>query len=156
MNIFIWALLNFIGIVIENIGTSIGKSKQYYKMQNTHLSSKNTKRLHCILASPLLAMSAISNFYFLGGQDIGNIFIQKIIHGKFIIFILVFYFLYAAFYLLYIERLYICYLIFYKYCILIIFIKIYTYYFLLLKISIFLIFSNLKYNSCIINKPRLR
>ncbi|XP_011056628.1 PREDICTED: protein-cysteine N-palmitoyltransferase Rasp isoform X1 [Acromyrmex echinatior] len=81
MNIFIWALLNFIGIVIEDIGTSIGKSKQYYKMQNTYLSSRNTKRLHCILASPLLAMSAISNFYFLGGQDIGNIFTQKIIHG---------------------------------------------------------------------------
>ncbi|KAG5346490.1 HHAT palmitoyltransferase, partial [Acromyrmex charruanus] len=88
MNIFIWALLNFIGIVIENIGTSIGKSKQYYKMQNTYLSSRNTKRLHCILASPLLAMSAISNFYFLGGQDIGNIFTQKIIHGN--LFILLF------------------------------------------------------------------
>lgn len=86
MNIFIWTLLNFIGIIIEDIGISIGKSKQYYKMQKTYLSSKNTKRLHCILASPLLAMSAISNFYFLGGQEIGNVFIQNILHGKFIIY----------------------------------------------------------------------
>lgn len=96
MNIFIWTLLNFIGIVIEDIGVSISKSKQYYKMQNTYLSSKNTKRLHCILASPLLAMSAISNFYFLGGQEIGNVFTQNILYGKFIVYFSTFYILYLV------------------------------------------------------------
>lgn len=55
-----------------------------------YLSSKNIKRFHCILASPLLVMSAISNFYFFGGESIGNIFIYNIIYGKFLIF-LVFY-----------------------------------------------------------------
>ncbi|XP_071637799.1 protein-cysteine N-palmitoyltransferase Rasp isoform X14 [Temnothorax longispinosus] len=80
MNIFIWTLLNFIGIIIENIGVSIGKSKQYHKILNMYLSSRNTKRLHCMLASPLLAISAISNFYFLGGREIGNIFIQNILY----------------------------------------------------------------------------
>jgi len=85
MNIFIWTLLNFIGIVIEDIGISIGKSKQYHKIQNIYLSSRNIKRLHCILASPLLALSAISNFYFLGGQEIGNIFTKNMLYGKFII-----------------------------------------------------------------------
>lgn len=85
MHIFVWTMLNFIGIIIENVGVSIGKSKRYLKIQNTYLSSKNTKRLHCMLASPLLALSAISNFYFLGGQEIGNIFTQNILNGKFII-----------------------------------------------------------------------
>ncbi|XP_011880609.1 PREDICTED: protein-cysteine N-palmitoyltransferase Rasp isoform X2 [Vollenhovia emeryi] len=83
INILIWTLLNFIGIVIENIGVSIGKSTQYLKIQNMYLSSKNTRRLHCVLASPLLALSAVSNFYFLGGQEIGNIFIENILyHGS--------------------------------------------------------------------------
>ncbi|XP_011688364.1 PREDICTED: protein-cysteine N-palmitoyltransferase Rasp isoform X4 [Wasmannia auropunctata] len=96
INIFIWTLLNFIGIVIEDIGVSIGKSKQYHKIQNTYLSSKNTKRLNCILASPLLAMSAISNFYFLGGQDIGNIFIQNILYGSWKNLLVLLFFLYCC------------------------------------------------------------
>jgi hypothetical protein len=84
LNIFIWALLNFIGIVLENIGILIAKSKQYQKIQIMFLSSKNIKRFHCILASPLLALSAISNFYFFGGQEIGNIFVQRLVHGKYL------------------------------------------------------------------------
>lgn len=87
MTIFIWALLNFIGVTIEDIGKSIGKSKQYRKMQDTYLSLEASRRLHCILTSPLLAMSAISNFYFFAGQEIGDIFIQNILHGKFITFL---------------------------------------------------------------------
>lgn len=82
MHIFVWALLNFIGVVIENIGVSIGKSIQYRRMQNKYLSPINTRRFHCILASPLLAMSAVSNCFFFGGQEIGNIFVHNIIYGK--------------------------------------------------------------------------
>lgn len=87
MNIFVWSLLNFIGVVIENIGVSIGKSIQYRQIKNMYLSSINTRRFHCILASPLLAMSAISNFYFFGGEEIGNIFVHDILYGKFLIFL---------------------------------------------------------------------
>ncbi|XP_070521933.1 protein-cysteine N-palmitoyltransferase Rasp isoform X2 [Cardiocondyla obscurior] len=96
INIFIWTLLNYIGIVIEDISIAIGKSKQYRKMQNTYLSSRNTKRLHCMLASPLLAMSAISNFYFLGGQEIGNIFIQNMLHGSWKSLFILLFFLYCC------------------------------------------------------------
>lgn len=96
MNIFIWALLNFIGLTIESIGKSIGRSKQFYKMQNKYLSPRNFKRLHCILSSPLLAMSAISNFYFFGGQIIGDIFVKNILYGKFFILVC---FLYLLFFL---------------------------------------------------------
>lgn len=82
INIFIWTLLNFIGVVIESVGVSIGKSTQYRKIQNIYLSAMNTRRFHCILASPLLAMSTISNFYFFGGEEIGNIFVHNILYGK--------------------------------------------------------------------------
>lgn len=96
LNIFIWTLLNFIGIMIENIGVWIGKSERYLKIQNTYLSSENTKRFHCILASPLLAMSAISNFYFLGGQEIGNIFAQNILYGSWKSLFILLFFLYCC------------------------------------------------------------
>lgn len=73
------------GVVIEGIGVTIAKSKQYNRIERKYLSSKNIRRFHCILASPLLAMSAISNFFFFGGEQIGNIFIQNTLNGKFLI-----------------------------------------------------------------------
>lgn len=85
LNIFTWTLFNFIGLTIESIGKTIGRSKQFREIQNMYLSPRNSKRLHCMLSSPLLAMSAISNFYFFGGQIIGDIFIQNILYGKFFI-----------------------------------------------------------------------
>ncbi|XP_071579106.1 protein-cysteine N-palmitoyltransferase HHAT isoform X4 [Temnothorax nylanderi] len=72
MNIFIWTLLNFIGIVIEDIGVSIGKT------------------------SPLLAISAISNFYFLGGREIGNIFTENILYGSWKSLSILLFFLYCC------------------------------------------------------------
>ncbi|XP_014478468.1 PREDICTED: protein-cysteine N-palmitoyltransferase Rasp [Dinoponera quadriceps] len=96
MNIFIWSLLNFLGIIIESIGVSIGKSTKYRKLQNMYLSSVNTRRFHCMLASPLLAMSAISNFYFFGGQEIGNIFIHNILHGSWEVLLVLLSFLYCC------------------------------------------------------------
>ncbi|KAL6437124.1 hypothetical protein ACFW04_005012 [Cataglyphis niger] len=97
VNIFIWSLFNFIGIAIENIGVSIGKSKQYHKIENMYLSSKNIRRFHCILASPLLAMSAISNFYFFGGPLIGNIFTyDMILYGSWKTLFILFFFLYCC------------------------------------------------------------
>ncbi|EFN68057.1 hypothetical protein EAG_05255 [Camponotus floridanus] len=61
-----------------------------------YLSSKNIKRFHCILASPLLAISAISNFYFFGGQSIGNIFTYNLLHGSWKTLSILFFFLYCC------------------------------------------------------------
>lgn len=35
------------------------------------------RRFGCVIAAPLLAMSAMSNFYFFAGYDVGNIFVRK-------------------------------------------------------------------------------
>ncbi|GJQ66302.1 putative MBOAT, membrane-bound O-acyltransferase family protein [Trypoxylus dichotomus] len=40
------------------------------------------QRLACMLAAPLLALSAISNFYFFAGMDVGNIFFKKMFDGN--------------------------------------------------------------------------
>lgn len=85
-NIFTWALLNFIGLNIENLSRIIGNTKRYNQFQTKYLSSWNRRRLNCALASILLAMSAISNFFFFAGQEIGNIYINRILKGKYYIF----------------------------------------------------------------------
>lgn len=64
--ILIWSALNFLGITLE----------MFIKKLNVK------RRISCILASPLLAMSAISNFYFFAGTEIGNIFIERVLDGN--------------------------------------------------------------------------
>ncbi|XP_074097438.1 protein-cysteine N-palmitoyltransferase Rasp-like isoform X2 [Cotesia typhae] len=72
--VFIWSLFNFIGITIESIARYIGTSSAYNYYLDKYLSPKNARRFHCLIASPLLSMSAVSNFYFFGGMAIGNLF----------------------------------------------------------------------------------
>ncbi|CAH1121852.1 unnamed protein product [Ceutorhynchus assimilis] len=59
--ILIWATLNFIGIALEHFAIN--------KLPN--------RRLKTLFAAPLLAMSAVSNFYFFAGKDIGDVFARK-------------------------------------------------------------------------------
>lgn len=70
--------------MIENLARAIANLKIYIDTERKLIGPNNARRFHCILASPLLAMSAISNFYFFGGAEIGNIFMQRIFSGKFI------------------------------------------------------------------------
>ncbi|XP_015431321.1 PREDICTED: protein-cysteine N-palmitoyltransferase HHAT [Dufourea novaeangliae] len=80
INIFIWAFLNFIGLNIESLMKLVGKSKYCSNIQRKHMSPRNVRRVHCALASPLLAMSVISNFYFFAGEEIGHIYVYRILH----------------------------------------------------------------------------
>lgn len=80
-NIFIWALLNFIGLNIESLVRSVGKNQYYFNIQRKYMSPANIRRFNCILASPLLAMSVISNFYFFAGEEIGHAYVYRILHG---------------------------------------------------------------------------
>lgn len=82
MNIFIWASLNFIGIAFESLTISITRSKPYQKLQ-TFLTPNDIRRIYCTWTAAFLGMSAISNFYFFGGEEIGNIFVQRIADGKY-------------------------------------------------------------------------
>ncbi|XP_033209554.1 protein-cysteine N-palmitoyltransferase HHAT [Belonocnema kinseyi] len=90
--IFIWSFLNFFGLAVEYFASAIGKSRKYLSITEKYLSGRNIRRLNCIFASPLLAMSAISNFYFFAGADVGHIYIRRVLFldSWFTIFLLLF------------------------------------------------------------------
>lgn len=71
--------------MIVTIANSIGNSPLYIKWQQKFLSPRNTRRFNCILATPLLAVSAVSNFYFFGGEIIGNLYMYRLFHGKYLL-----------------------------------------------------------------------
>lgn len=73
--IFIWAFLNYLGVCIEHVAQII----QTNCLEDTKI---NKRPLKSALASPLLLMSAISNFYFFAGFEIGNIFVSTLVNGN--------------------------------------------------------------------------
>lgn len=78
-HVFIWAALNYVGIFLENAFSHI---VNIINQNNKLVANWKWKyRLSCIAASPLLAMSAVSNFYFFAGTQIGNIFVQRILRS---------------------------------------------------------------------------
>lgn len=78
--IFTWSLMNFLGLSLEGFVKTIGKTDKYIEIESK-FSSINIRRFHCLIASPLLALSAISNFYFFAGQEIGNIYLYRLFNG---------------------------------------------------------------------------
>lgn len=96
--ICIWAMLNFVGLTMEMI------FKYYYNNVKHKKSIKNIasgwkRRFGCIIATPLLAMSAMSNFYFFAGTEVGNIFVKKFFQSTYCftpcLLLLIFCFLFA-------------------------------------------------------------
>ncbi|XP_043257787.1 protein-cysteine N-palmitoyltransferase HHAT [Colletes gigas] len=95
-NIFFWALFNFIGLNIESLVKSAGKSKYYSNVQRKYMSPANARRFNCVLASPLLAMSVISNFYFFAGEEIGHTYVYRILHDMWYGTLVLLFFLYCC------------------------------------------------------------
>lgn len=79
LNILIWSFLNFLGLTVEGFARSVGKTKRYSGMERKYLSRQNIRRFHCVLATPLLAMSAVSNFYFFAGKEVGDVYMERMI-----------------------------------------------------------------------------
>ncbi|XP_056632991.1 protein-cysteine N-palmitoyltransferase Rasp isoform X1 [Diorhabda sublineata] len=73
IHILIWALLNYSGLMIEDflwpkkVNEKIIVYKQSWK-----------RRKDCFIAAFLLGLSAISNFYFFAGADVGHLFFERI------------------------------------------------------------------------------
>ncbi|KAG7199248.1 hypothetical protein KM043_018115 [Ampulex compressa] len=95
-SIFIWASLNFIGLTVEGIAKLIAHTRRYRELQGRYMTPQSVRRFNCILASPLLAMSAVSNFYFFAGKDIGDIFVQRLLQDSWDIKFLLLFFLYCC------------------------------------------------------------
>lgn len=79
---FVWTFLNFIGITTEVLSYNVYK-KYLQKSLENNFSLQWLRRMFCLAASPLLAMSAISNFYFFTGLEVGNVFLHRFLGGNF-------------------------------------------------------------------------
>lgn len=74
-NIFVWSSLNYIGILLEYTGKAVSSTEGYKWFRTKILRSNSMEnRWIAFLCSPLLALSAISNFYLLAGSEIGDLF----------------------------------------------------------------------------------
>ncbi|VEN55145.1 unnamed protein product [Callosobruchus maculatus] len=73
--ILIWCILNYIGIVIEQTCSSLFSVN---KPDMNKSCSDLSRRTKCFFGALLLAVSAISNFYFFGGKQIGDLFFQRV------------------------------------------------------------------------------
>ncbi|CAG9857487.1 unnamed protein product, partial [Phyllotreta striolata] len=62
-HVLVWSLLNYSGIIVENLWM---KKKE------------ECGRKDCFFMAVLLAMSAVSNFYFFAGTDVGNVFVKRL------------------------------------------------------------------------------
>ncbi|XP_063403798.1 protein-cysteine N-palmitoyltransferase HHAT-like isoform X2 [Mytilus trossulus] len=75
--IFIWTLLNFIGISLEVFGNWVNKHTAVFHFKTSMPAVY--RRIQCFVAAPIAIMSILSTFCFVGGSSIGNIYYQTII-----------------------------------------------------------------------------
>ncbi|KAJ8963292.1 hypothetical protein NQ318_018760 [Aromia moschata] len=82
-SVLMWTVLNYLGITLEYACQSL--NKKYFESEKNKklLDPYWLRRLKCLSAAPLLMMSAVSNFYFFAGTQIGNIFCTKNFYGKY-------------------------------------------------------------------------
>ena len=69
--VLIWSLLNFLGITLEGVARAVSTQPAYRRLED-RMSEQAARRLHALLASPVLIMSSLSNFYFFAGTQVSN------------------------------------------------------------------------------------
>jgi len=77
--VLIWSILNFTGITLEGIARAVGRSQRWQELEARWMSPQMSRRLHALLAAPLLLMSCLSNFYFFCGAQVGHIFVKRVV-----------------------------------------------------------------------------
>ncbi|KAF6026129.1 HHAT [Bugula neritina] len=79
-NIFIWVLINFLAIFLENVHRELLHSK-YWKHVLSHFGSGVASRLEAILLTPVGILSLWSMFVFLGGKNVGYNLYKKLLRN---------------------------------------------------------------------------
>lgn len=80
-NILIWSVLNLIGVLTEYIASDV-YNRYLKKTFDEHFSTQWQRRIFCGVASPLLALSAISNFYYFSNEAVGHVFMRRYAYGN--------------------------------------------------------------------------
>lgn len=82
-HIFVWSLLNFLGIILETLGKNISDTEKYQLFKIKYLKTDAMEtRFKAALCTPLLILSAVSNFYLFAGIDIGDLYFQCFVKPK--------------------------------------------------------------------------
>lgn len=74
--VLIWAIMNFVCVQAEKFGRTIAKSSVYHAWVG-HWSESNRDRLTAFFGSQLYIPAAMSNFFFIGGYDVGMIYVRR-------------------------------------------------------------------------------
>lgn len=85
-HVLIWSLLNYVGVSIESFGKELTNLEEFDRNYLTEIDDQMYRRIKCLLASPLLLMSAIAFFFYHGGKEIGDVFVQRMLFGKYLRF----------------------------------------------------------------------
>lgn len=74
-DVFVWSALNFLGITLEHLGKATSTTDAYKWFKKEVLRSDEMEvRFLALVCTPLLIMSAISNFYLFAGSKVGNVY----------------------------------------------------------------------------------
>ncbi|XP_065221768.1 protein-cysteine N-palmitoyltransferase Rasp isoform X2 [Planococcus citri] len=93
--IFMWSFLNYCGIMTETIARRISKTTLYFHIKNW-LGPRNERRCLAFIAAPLTIISAISNFYFIGGVEVAESYLNFFYkHGTYFSLGCLWFFVYA-------------------------------------------------------------
>lgn len=84
-HILIWTILNYVGICFETFGAELAKSEDFKKKILKDIDEKMLRRLICLACAPLYGMSCLSGFYFGTGREAGDIFVDRLLSGKYCI-----------------------------------------------------------------------
>lgn len=95
--ILIWTIFNFAGIIIENIGRTISACDIYKSVIIKYaISNIAIERMNALLSIPVLIISAVSNFYFFAGSEIGEFYVNRIKNQSFSTFFTIIFILYNS------------------------------------------------------------
>lgn len=76
-SIFMWSLLNFICVIVENLLTAILNTHKYNQVMGKFFGKNNLLRINALIATNVMIPSILSNFIFFAGTDVGYVFFRK-------------------------------------------------------------------------------
>lgn len=84
--VFIWSIMNFICLQLEQFGRHIGHMQQDNFQK--YFSESNRNRIKAIFGTQIFIPAVISNFYFFAGVEVGNVFVERTYFtGNFVIYL---------------------------------------------------------------------
>ncbi len=77
-HVIMWCLINFFGVCLEATARTLSKWRPYQNWEKRLLTPQGQRRFYCLLGAPLFLMSILSNFYYVMGAEVGDIFAHRL------------------------------------------------------------------------------